>query len=693
MTKKHKESSSSSNSSLSKHDHHKKQFEHKIQLQLADSLGFLVPNTRFWVTLTILKEGPKVTIQFPVINFQTGPSSPDDLEPPFVPGGYLYAVDGFLPKKVRPNDIVYRSFLVPSNNGMSLPFSFTQPPNTLPTPPVGYILQVTNDGSIVVQCAGTFANVIPAGPQILLPTDVSYIVKKKLKLSKNTIIGAGFTNVLGFTNPNAINDGVRDTHVNDAFDGILAWSWTSNSDQTDKTNNTMDAFVAIGKISKKGEMKVKGVFNLTKFTGPNLLAWDTAVIINRTNKNNIVVSYGVIDYNTGIDSPHRAVSVDGGKSWPAFGTSLNGPINTQPTGVPSSFGDNRGVGTDKYGNIWYLTTNLFDNFGNVINQPYFAVSTDKGVTFSVVYTYPPPSEGAIYDYPQFAFGGDGQGGYALQFASGYFLANGDVPFTTGLIPITGLGQFGTPQFVVLNSFLNNNYDPIVTASADGRVWYQGLPNAEGAYSYIQSEGIVFKSPGPVDQNYAGPWSLVIHNNLGSTYGEDSGIISQPYFGYPTETQEIIYDDNRQALYATYSVQYPGVSETGIANQNIAIYFIISRDNGQTWSRPIDISTSDQGNRGLQSMALDTVTGNLVFGWYDGRNDPTYESIQYFGAVIPAKTLDKLVSEIPLSNPLYTLPSATGTSSALIAKVSATRQAEVKKRIEKKVGCYLSKRTP
>ena len=75
MTKKHRESSSSSIC------HHKKQFEHKIQLQLSDSLGFPVPGTEFWVTLTIIKEGPKVTIQVPVINFQTGPTSPDDPVP------------------------------------------------------------------------------------------------------------------------------------------------------------------------------------------------------------------------------------------------------------------------------------------------------------------------------------------------------------------------------------------------------------------------------------------------------------------------------------------------------------------------------------------------------------------------------------------------------------------------------------
>ena len=144
MTKRHQESSSSSTC-------HKKQFEHKIQLQLSDSLGFPVPGTQFWITLTVIKEGAKVTIQLPVINFQTGQSANNPAElPALVPGGYLYTSDGFLPKKFRPNDLVYRSVLVASNNGMSEAFSFAQNPSTLPVPLAGYILSVTNAGGLAI---------------------------------------------------------------------------------------------------------------------------------------------------------------------------------------------------------------------------------------------------------------------------------------------------------------------------------------------------------------------------------------------------------------------------------------------------------------------------------------------------------------------------------------------------------------
>ena len=114
-------------------------------------------------------------------------------------------------------------------------------------------------------------------------------------------------------------------------------------------------------------------------------AWDTAVAINRTNPKNIVVSWGLLNHAVSpvIALSYRAVSFDGGKTWP-----FNGLMNVPPTGNPATVGDNRGVSSDKFGNIWYSATNLFDNLGNLINQPYFAVSTDGGVTFTLAFTVP-----------------------------------------------------------------------------------------------------------------------------------------------------------------------------------------------------------------------------------------------------------------------------------------------------------------
>ena len=93
--------------------------------------------------------------------------------------------------------------------------------------------------------------------------------------------------------------------------------------------------VAIGKVGKNGKIKVRKPIQLTDF-GPGLMAWDTAVAIVNigSHKGNIVVSYGVIDFNAprGPDGssqliPYRAVSTDGGLTFPINGPSL---IFSQP---------------------------------------------------------------------------------------------------------------------------------------------------------------------------------------------------------------------------------------------------------------------------------------------------------------------------------------------------------------------------
>ncbi len=596
-----------------------------------------------------------------MINFQTGQVSTEDPYYPEAvpfPGGYLYTSDGFLPESIRPNDLVYRSIVAASNNGASLPFSFVQPVDTLPVPPVGYILSITNAGAITVQCAGTFGNIIPEGPQILMPADITYIVKPKVALCKNYIIDPGFTNTTQFPLYGPALDGVRDSHVNDAYDGVVAWAWQSNANVADKTNGTTNLFVAVGTINSDGTLSVGAPVQLTDF--PALFGiFDTAVAINRTNKNNIVVSYGMNNFNTDSNFVCRAVSFDGGKTWPApfDGTNsvpFNGLTNIQPTGIPAHFGDNPGVRADQFGNIWYGTTNGYDSLGNYINTPTFWISTDGGDTYSVAYTAPAPAAGFYYDFPQFCFGGDGLGNYGLWLVVDYFNeTTADTNPVVGFISITGLGSYdaSNPPPAQLTSLLNTNAIANITASSDGRIWTQGIASVES--SYIQEAGIIFKSPGALEVNYAGPWHMITWNAKGIEWAI-SPVESQPFYvGYFPCPQSVIYDDSRQALYAIFSAQYPDIS------QNARLYFVISRDNGQTWSDPIDIATTDFANRGFQSMALDPVTSNLVFGWYDGRNDPTYQSVQYFAAILPAGQLTQLVNSIPLSNPLYQVPAATG----------------------------------
>ena len=661
-----------------------------------------LPDTQFWITLTILKEDNKVTLQLPCINWQSGPFADAPYEPPNsnpydIPGifppfnaGYLYTIDGFLPKCVRPNDIENRSWLVASNNGMSEAFSFTQDPSTLPTPPAGYILQVTNFGGLVVQTAGTFGNSAAVGPQVVLPTTISYITMPKIKLGQNVKISTGSSNVTQFPQDYPY----RDYSVNDAFDGIAAWVWVDNSDQVDKTNGIMNLMVVTGKIGKDGKLKLRSPVKLTNFPPVPFHAgfyiFDNAVTINRSNKKNIVVAYSLVDGSSSatlFQPICRAISFDGGKTWPeAFtGTNVvpfNGLTNVQSTGyvIPGVLGgtaDGARCQSDKYGNIWIVATNAYDAVGDLINQAFFMVSSDQGVSYQLVYTAPLTdfANGYLYDFCQFCFGGDGLGNYGLWFRVDYgTVETGDQYFDVGFFPITGLGQYNATAatFAQLKAFTNNLQASSITASADGRMWIFGSTTGFGPslmaapMSSITSSRLTFKSPGPIDSNYAGPWDFNIANYADDILnsGADS---SYPTTGYFKTVQSNIYDDKRQALYQTSIGHAPDQS------QDMRLYFAISRDNGQTWSQPIDISNTDVGNRGFITIALDTKCGDLYFGWYDGRDDPTFKSINYYGTVIPAKILDELVNKISLSNPLYTLPPAT-TPPAIttIGKVQSNR---------------------
>ena len=644
-------------------------FNHKMQFQLYDGFGIPVENTQFWTELLINKKDNIIIIQFPLINFQVGPTgATDDFNP--VPGGTLVTSDGYLPEDIRTADSVYRSYMVPSNNGVSSAFTYAN--STFPNPITGYVIGLTFYGGITISGAGQYLNLIPPGPQVMMPTTITYIHVKQKTICKNFIVGAGFSNMTQFVDGRASSDAYRDSHVNDAFGGISAWAWTDNSMVLDKTNGVMNLMVKINDMAP---------VQLTDFP-PEVMAWDTAVAINRQNKNNIVVSYEVLDHTGPVTMGKTciAISFTGGATWPIAYTYTNsplynGPTNIQPTGIPSRAGDNRGVASDKFGNIWYGTTNAFDDLGTGIDQPTFWISIDGGITFEIAYTAPYPlNPGDNYDIPQFCFGGDGFGNYGLWWVADYSNSVGDIIPVVGFVQINGLGIIGpaTPA-EFLYSLANTQYLPSLSASADGRVWCQSYT---GTYSLYSSGVIRFKSPGPPDSNYAGSWQTAFTFNpsaFGYNFFTSYPIVNSYPGGYFNSVQTTIYDETRSALYALRAQTAPDWS------QNMRIYLVISRDNGQTWTDPLYISNCDFANRGFPSMALDTVTGDLVFGWYDGRNDKNELSVQYFGAKLSARRLDKIIKCIPLSNPIFEL----GPATTPIPIDSNVRQQHIKSRIQRR----------
>jgi hypothetical protein len=377
------------------------------------------------------------------------------------------------------------------------------------------------------------------------------------------------------------------------------------------------------------------------------LVWDTAIAINRLDPSNIVVSYGYINFN-GESGLCRAVSFDFGQTWGGVFDGINslptnGFLSDQPHG---GFGDARGVSADKDGNFWYGAT---ENDRN--EAPIFYISTNGGIDFEFAFIAPTdfiPTKSGTYDYPQYCFGYDDKDNYGVYYVVDFADDAGDKTTQVGFIPSDASIQ---PTVTFLPQLLNSIEFAGITASDDGRVWLYGNPDTNG--TPISPAVVSFKSTGSLNENYAGVWQVAEINFFDLLYTgslQPSGVVSQPVLGFiQTSMQSIIYDDKREALYAIATQQVPNES------QDMRIFFTISRDNGQTWSKPLNINNDNFANRGFQSMALDTERGDLVFGWYDGRNDDNFEALDYYGAVIPAATLDKLVKAIPLSNPTYIVP--------------------------------------
>jgi hypothetical protein len=677
--------------------------KHRIQLQLADSNGFPVipasdgtfcPNgtdTRFWVDLEIVKIGPTVNIYLPLINFQVGQVSPSDPYCPGgeripgypSPGGYLYTSDGWLPENLRPLDACPRSVLVPSNNGLGPSFTYLQDACSLTQPPVGYIVEIRDDGSINIQCAGTFGNIIPLGPHVIAPCSISYIAHQRKSLSKNIVISTGATDITQFSNSGSVfpplNIALRDLHNMDAYGGKVVWTWADNSMVADKTNGVTNVMVRIGHVSANETITLGKAVQLTNFEAQyptfQFMDFNTEVTIIRAGPfaGRIVVSYGVVEQNftaspvNGYIYTARAVSIDGGQTWPPLfdgliDQPLNGRTNLQPTG-PAGAGDVTGVYSDKYGNVFYVVTNHFDDAGNFTNNVTVWNSVDGGDTYNVLFTIPIIGGVEFMDYPTVSFGTKADGQYGLYFAAsfGSFNTNDAYP-SVGFLPIDGFDLFGPAEFVTLPELAQALATPNITASNDGRVWIQGNNSGVTAtpYTYIQPTLFAFKSPGEqLDANWSGAWDINFANNIGETYGDNGEIpssvpvtISQPLHGFIlNSTQSILFDESRQALYAMFARQSPDYS------QDMIISLVISRNNGMTWSLPIDIATTNKGNRGFQTMVLNEDPNSeqnpsLIFGWYDGRNDSTYKSLEYFGAAISAVELDKLVSKLTPANPNF-----------------------------------------
>ena len=153
----------------------------------------------------------------------------------------------FCLKITGPVDPMYRSFVVPSNNGQSLAFSYTTTFSDLPVPPVGYMLSINYSGQLIIQGVGTFNNAIAPGFQVMAPTDVTYYHERTKKLWRknkleNVVISNGASNITTFTEGRSQYWIIAILMYRDAHNKKIACAWSDNSN-IDQTQNTLNLMV------------------------------------------------------------------------------------------------------------------------------------------------------------------------------------------------------------------------------------------------------------------------------------------------------------------------------------------------------------------------------------------------------------------------------------------------------------------
>lgn len=388
---------------------------------------------------------------------------------------------------------------------------------------------------------------------------------------------------------------------------------------------------------------------------------ESDVAINPTNKNNIVllspVAVSGIPLSAPVPNTHFPLVAeytnDGGLTW-------SGPIRIDDTNQRRFRSDAR-LRADSFGNFWMIYANfgpLYDPVNDTGASMLVLVSSDGGATWNQVAEFLPPEDDTEgFDYPMLDEGGDGNGGKAMYFSWVYATdtTQGNVTFLNYMaaIPVTGLGSFGAP--VVINDFpqLDNflSFGNII-ATNNGTVFF-AAPDSLGTYGGfgppligLENHNYLIFHEGGLNNFTPEGFSerrLIEYDTIG--FNDDSAqhnVIWQTPRGIlsSVQTQGLAYDEVRGRLYAlVLSEKKPiNVQDPAQANEHFnkgIMNLVWSYNNGQTWTDPIPIRDTDIGQAGICTLNLDPTTGNLVFGWYDPREDPEQQQeIKWYATIIP-----------------------------------------------------------
>lgn len=325
---------------------------------------------------------------------------------------------------------------------------------------------------------------------------------------------------------------------------------------------------------------------------------EEAIAVNPTNPNNIVIFTNIAE---GVNGMFLATSFDGGKTW-----------NKRVVGEGNDvFGDtccDPSLSFDEYGNLWM--TYLY----NVENIVPVALSTDGGLTFSVIANISAPA-----DLLKTKAARDERGLFRFvdqpTIISGHgevwvvFNAGGPM-FATGA-PVTGLGQVGSffPGEVAPGTN-NCTYGDIAIGQA-GQVMQVCMLTETG-----QGGGKIFVN---LDPDGLGPAAFGDRIFVAATHiGGFDFIPPQPDRSVDAEAG-LAWDrtggPHNGRVYLVYTKEEQNESD------DMNIYVRYSDDNGTTWSNAVRVNDDHTTNsQFMPKISLDQTTGNLAVVWYDSRAD-------------------------------------------------------------------------
>ena len=325
---------------------------------------------------------------------------------------------------------------------------------------------------------------------------------------------------------------------------------------------------------------------------------EEAIAVNPTNPNNIVIFTNIAEGRAGM---FLAVTFDGGKKWSrrivGEGNDVFGDTCCDPS-----------LSFDEYGNLFM--TYLY----NVENTVPIALSTDGGLTFSVIAKIAQPAglattkaardERGLFRYVDQPTIISGHGEVWVIFNAGGPM------FATGA-PVTGLGQVGSFFAGEVAPGTNNCTYGDIAIGPTGQVMQACNLTESG-----QGGGKIFVN---VDPDGLGPAGFGDRVFVAATHvGGFDFIPAQPDRSVDAEAG-LAWDRSSGAhkgrVYLVYTKEQQNESD------NMDIYVGYSDDNGATWSNGVRVNDDRTTNsQFLPKISLDQTTGNIAVVWYDARND-------------------------------------------------------------------------